>query len=71
VLSDIDNEGDTYEKGAFSWKDGGGQWAFAIPAHQKQAMPFGKGWVYEDKGMAMADFTLNLQRRSGAIGMRR
>lgn len=65
VLADIDNEGDTYEKGAFSWKDGGGQWAFMIPAHDKQAMPFGKGWVYEDKGAAMADFTLNLQTQAG------
>lgn len=65
VLADIDNEGDTYEKGAFSWKDGGGQWAFMIPAHDKQAMPFGKGWVYEDKGMAVADFSLNLQTQAG------
>lgn len=65
VLSDIDNEGDTYEKGAFSWKNGGGQWAFMIPAHNKQAMPFGKGWVYEEKGAAMADFTLNLQTQAG------
>lgn len=65
VLSDIDNEGDTYEKGAFSWKDGGGQWAFMIPAHDKQAMPFGKGWVYEEKGAAMADFRLNLQTQVG------
>lgn len=65
VLSDIDNEGDTYEKGAFSWKDGGGQWAFMIPAHNKQAIPFGKGWVYEERGAAMADFTLNLKTDAG------
>ncbi|WP_225205376.1 HK97 family phage prohead protease [Novosphingobium huizhouense] len=65
VLSDIDNEGDTYAKGAFSWKDGGGQWALMIPAHNKQAMPFGKGWVYEQNGQALADFTLNLNTQAG------
>lgn len=65
VLGDIDNERDTYAKGAFSWKDGGGQWAMMIPAHNKQAMPFGKGWVYEERGMAVADFTLNLNTQAG------
>lgn len=70
VLGDIDNERDTYAKGAFSWKekDGqgqGGQWALMIPAHNKQAMPFGKGWVYEEGGAALVDFTMNLQTQAG------
>lgn len=66
VLSDIDNERDTYAKGAFTWKEEGkGQWALMIPAHNKQAMPFGKGWIYEEGGTAVADFTLNLNTQAG------
>jgi hypothetical protein len=30
-----------------------------IPAHNRQAMPFGKAWLFEQDGWALAD-TLNL-----------
>lgn len=64
-LSAIDNDGDTYAKGAFAWKKGGGQWVQMIPAHDRKAMPFGKAWVYEDGDWAMADFQLNLNTQAG------
>lgn len=64
-LSAIDKDGDTYAKGAFSWKTGGGQWVQMIPAHNKQAMPFGKAWLYEEGDWAIADFTLNLETQAG------
>lgn len=64
-LSAIDKDGDTYAKGAFSWMDGGGQWVQIIPAHNKQAMPFGKAWLHEEGDWAVADFTLNLDTQAG------
>lgn len=64
-LSAIDKDGDTYAKGAFSWKSGGGQWVQMIPAHNKQAMPFGKAWLHETGDWAVADFTLNLETQAG------
>lgn len=64
-LSAIDKDGDTYAKGAFTWKDGGGQWVMMIPAHNKQAMPFGKAWLTEEGDFAVADFTLNLDTQAG------
>lgn len=64
-LSAIDRDGDTYAKGAFSWKEGGGQWVMMIPAHNKQAMPFGKAWLHEEGDWAVADFTLNLDTQAG------
>ncbi|MBY0393260.1 MAG: HK97 family phage prohead protease [Novosphingobium sp.] len=64
-LSAIDKDGDTYAKGAFSWKSGGGQWVQIIPAHNKQAMPFGKAWLHEEGDWAVADFTLNLDTQAG------
>lgn len=64
-LSVVDNDGDTYAKGAFSWKKDGGQWVQMIPAHDRKAMPFGKAWVYEDGDWAMAEFQLNLNTQAG------
>lgn len=64
-LSAVDSDGDTYAKGAFSWKQGGGQWVMMIPAHDKQAMPFGKAWLHEEGDWAVADFTLNLDTQAG------
>jgi hypothetical protein len=34
-LSSVDSDGDTYERGAFSWKAGGGQWVQILPAHDR------------------------------------
>lgn len=64
-LSSVDSDGDTYAKGAFGWKKGGGQWVQMIPAHNKQAMPFGKAWLAEEGDWAMAEFTLNLDTAAG------
>lgn len=64
-LSAIDNDGDTYAKGAFAWKKDGGQWVQMIPAHDRKAMPFGKAWVFEDGDWAIADFQLNLNTQAG------
>ena len=65
-LSEIDKDGDTYAPGAFAWGEGGGQWCQILPAHNKQAMPLGKAWVYEKDGWALADFTLNLETQAGS-----
>lgn len=64
-LSAVDNDGDTYTKGAFAWKSGGGQWVQMIPAHDRKAMPFGKAWVYEDGDFVYAQFQLNLNTQAG------
>ena len=64
-LSAVDSDGDTYAKGAFSWKKGGGQWVQMIPAHDRKAMPFGKAWIYEDGDFAYAAFQLNLNTQAG------
>lgn len=65
VLSAIDSDGDTYAPGAFSWKEGGGQWVQIIPAHDRRAMPFGKAWVYEKGDDVLADLYLNLDTQAG------
>ena len=65
VLSAVDRDGDTYAPGAFSWKEGGGQWVSIIPAHDRRAMPFGKAWVYEKGDDVLADLYLNLDTRAG------
>lgn len=64
-LSVIDSDGDTYTPGAFSWKQGGGQWVQIIPAHDRKAMPFGKAWLYEKDDWALADLYLNLATQAG------
>jgi hypothetical protein len=63
-LADVDNDGDTYTKGAFSWK-GSGQWAPIVPAHNWKEMPFGKSRVYEEGGSALAELKLNLETTAG------
>jgi hypothetical protein len=65
TLSAVDHDGDTYEPGAFSWKDGGGQWVQILPAHDRRAMPLGKAWVYEDGDQALAQLYLNLDTQAG------
>lgn len=64
-LSAVDSDNDTYVAGAFSWKQGGGQWTQMIPAHDRKAMPFGKSWLYEKGDYALADFSLNLDTVAG------
>lgn len=64
-LGVVDHDGDTYAPGAFSWKEGGGQWVQILPAHDRRAMPLGKAWLYEKDGWALADFTLNLETHAG------
>lgn len=65
-LSEIDHDGDTYAKGAFSWKDGGEQWCPLIHHHDRYQMPFGKARVYEDGDIAYAELHLNLETQAGA-----
>ncbi|MEM6907378.1 MAG: HK97 family phage prohead protease [Pseudomonadota bacterium] len=62
-LSEIDHDGETYEKGAFSWK--GDQWCPLLTAHDRWSMPFGKARVYEDGDTAMAELHLNLETQGG------
>lgn len=65
TLSAIDSDGDTYEKGAFSWKPEGHQWAMMMPAHNRRAIPFGKARVYEEGDKAFAELNLNLKTSAG------
>lgn len=64
-LSAVDSDGDTYERGAFSWKEGGGQWCSIIPAHDRRAMPLGKAWLYEEGDWALAKIHMNLETQAG------
>lgn len=64
-LSAVDSDGDTYAPGAFSWKDGGGQWCSILPAHNRRAMPLGKAWIYEDGDWALAKLHFNLDTPDG------
>jgi HK97 family phage prohead protease len=63
-LSEIDHDGDTYAKGAFSWK--GDQWCPLIHHHDRYQMPFGKARVYEEGDVAYAELHLNLETSTGA-----
>lgn len=65
TLSAVDHDGDTYAPGAFSWKEGGGQWVAILPAHNRGSVPLGKAWIYEDGDKAYAKFTLNLNTQAG------
>lgn len=65
TLSAVDHDGDTYEKGAFSWKEGGHQWVSILPAHNRTAMPFGKARVFEEGDAALADLHINLDTEAG------
>lgn len=64
-LSAIDSDGDTYAPGAFSWKEGGGQWCSILPAHNRRAMPLGKAWIYEEGDWALAKLHFNLDTPEG------
>lgn len=61
-LSAVDHDGDTYEKGAFSWKE---QWCPLLTAHDRWTMPFGKARVYEEGDFAYAELHLNLETQAG------
>jgi Caudovirus prohead serine protease len=63
-LKGVDNDGDTYAKGAFSWK-GDSQWCSMVPAHNWKEMPFGKARVYEEGDTAFAELKLNLDTVAG------
>lgn len=65
TLSAIDKGGDTYAPGAFSWKEGGEQWAMMVPGHNRRAIPFGKARVYEEGDHALAELHLNLETSAG------
>ncbi|RVK81396.1 hypothetical protein CN157_05095 [Sinorhizobium meliloti] len=65
TLSAVDHDGDTYANGAFSWKEGGHQWAQILPAHDRRAIPLGKARVYEDGDAAFAELHLNLETEAG------
>jgi hypothetical protein len=61
-LTGVDSDGDSYEPGAFSWKE---QWVPLLPAHNRFAMPFGKARVFEDGDAAYAELHLNLDTQVG------
>jgi HK97 family phage prohead protease len=65
TLSAVDSDGDTYAKGAFSWKDGGDQWAPILVAHDRKMMPIGKARVFEDGDAALAELHINLDTQTG------
>ena len=62
ILSAVDSHGDTYAKGAFSWKE---QWVSILPAHDRKAMPLGKARVYEEGDAVYAELHLNLKSEAG------
>jgi HK97 family phage prohead protease len=62
TLSAVDHDGDTYAPGAFAWKE---QWVPILPAHNRDAMPFGKARLHEDGDAALADLHLNLETAAG------
>ena len=65
VLSAVDHDGDTYAKGAFSWKAKGEQWVPILPAHNRTAMPLGKARLYEQGDAVLAELHLNLDTVAG------
>ncbi len=65
ILSAVDHDGDTYAKGAFSWKEDGHQWVPILPAHDRKAMPLGKARIYEDGDAVYAELHLNLKSAAG------
>lgn len=65
TLSAIDHDGDTYQPGAFGWKEGGHQWVPILPSHDRAAMPLGKARVYEADDAAFAEIHLNMKSEAG------
>ena len=65
TLSAVDSDGDTYERGAFTWKEGGVQWVPLLVAHNRGTMPFGKAMIFEEGDEALADLHLNLDTQAG------
>lgn len=61
-LADIDHDGDTYEAGAFNWKE---QWCPLLAAHDRSRMQFGKARVFEEGDRAFAELHLNLGTQAG------
>jgi len=62
-LAEVDHDGDTYEKGAFSWK--GDQWCPLLTAHDRRGMQWGKARVFEDGDAAYAELHANLETQIG------
>ncbi|MEL6485873.1 MAG: HK97 family phage prohead protease [Pseudomonadota bacterium] len=62
-LSEIDHDGDTYERGAFAWK--GDQWCPLLAGHDRWAMQWGKARVYEEGDTAYAEIHANLETQVG------
>ncbi|WP_048648958.1 HK97 family phage prohead protease [Nitratireductor soli] len=65
TLTAIDHDGDTYQAGAFAWKEGGHQWVPILPSHDRCAMPLGKARVYEADDAAYAEIHLNMKSEAG------
>jgi hypothetical protein len=65
TLSAVDSDRDTYAPGAFSWKEGGVQWAPILVAHDRKRIPLGKAKVYEEGDAALAELHLNLETQAG------
>jgi hypothetical protein len=61
-LADVDHDGDTYEPGAFNWKE---QWCPLLSAHDRSRMQFGKARVFEEGDKAYAELHLNLGTQAG------
>lgn len=62
-LSEVDHDGDTYERGAFSWK--GDQWVPLLSGHDRWQMQWGKARVFEDGDAAYAELHANLETQVG------
>lgn len=60
VLSAVDSDGDTYEKGAF-----GEQFVQILAAHNWSSVPLGKARVFERGDEALAELHLNLATAAG------
>lgn len=60
ILSAVDSDGDTYEKGAF-----GEQFVQILAAHNWSSIPLGKARVFERGDEALAELHLNLATAAG------
>lgn len=62
-LSEVDHDGDGYEKGAFNWA--GDQWVPLIAGHDRSKMQFGKARIFEDGDNVYAELHFNLDTQAG------